>query len=360
MFTRIAWIGLLLSGVTLFVASMLIEAAVLAAFLPSVLAGLALAGALEVAKATVLVLRRAAVMDGSGLLGSWLLRAMLIGFSALCSVMFLAQTMHQPGREEVRAEELARLDEGHAQALAELDATFRRAESIRRQATSKDDARAMAALDAHHQGLISALEAKLDAEMNNVVGGVFEGPRYRALTHRIETAKDDYQRAIEALRAQRDAQAGEAAARAVASQLARREALNAGYRVRRQALLASNFADDARVENPTVRKFLEVIAAVHQPAPDAVLLVFVFALLLALLMELGIYVAFDTLALAWAPVFQAAHRADVAVEKQRIEIEQALRSEGVEDGYWRRRTRARRERAENRARDAADAALAEG
>lgn len=359
MFSRFAWLGLLFSGVTLFMASMLIEAAVLTAFLPSALAGVALAAALEVAKATVVVLRRVAVMRDSGRAGSWLLRAMLVGFSALCSLMFLAQTMHQPEREAVRATELERLDEGHALALFTLEREFSDAERARSEIAKDDEMRAAKLLDAHHRARIDRLETGLDREMNNVVGGVFEGPRYHALERRIDAAKADYHTALTAMRDQRSTQLAEETARALAARHDRREALQSEYRMRRDRLLHANFTGDMRVENPTVHKFLEVLGAVIQPPPDAVVLVFAFSLMLALMMELGIYVAFDTLALAWAPVFQAAHRADVAVETQRIEAEQALRTEGVDDGYLRRRTARQRQRAEASARMAADIALAE-
>lgn len=357
MFTRITWIALLASGVTLFLASMLIEAAVLAAFLPTALAGFALAGALEVAKATIVVLRRVAAAQARGLLGSWMLRMALIGFSALCSVMFLAQTMHQPGREVARAAELERLDERHQATMSRFQRQADQDEAARRAAVKARDLAAMQALDSRYGERVAALEAELSTEMDNVIGGVFEGPRYRALTQRIETAKADYRAATTELHRAQSAEATAAADRALADQYARRSALESEYEARRQSLIQADFNADPRAENPTVRKFLEVLGAVMSPAPDAVWLVFVFSVGLALLMELGIYVAFDTLALAWAPLFQAAHRADLAVETQRIEAERALRSEDVEDGYVRRRTTAKRRHAEARAEAAASAAI---
>lgn len=354
MFTRITWLFLLLSGITLFSASLIIEGAVLSAFLPSVMAAFALAAALEVTKATVVILRRADIDRRRILLSSSLLRLALIGFSALCSLMFLAEKMHAPHRDSLRQAGLTQLEEAlSAQQQRLIQQREQRLLQHQQQHQQREE-HSLSTLHQQHRARIQALEKQLNEEMDNVVNGIFAGPRYHAIEQRLEAAKARY-RADEATQLQtldeqdRQFRAGIEQRHHQQWQQALKD-----YEQRYQQMLYTDLDQDPRAQHPMVQKILEVLATVMPNPPTTVAFVMVFSLSLALLMEMGIYVAFDTLALAWGRVFAVAHAADVDMETRKIKTRQEQQAEAMEDEHLRHKVRSRRARSEQIMQDSID------
>lgn len=347
-FNKISWSLQLLVGLTLFGVTAVLEALVLDAYLGSALLAVFVAAGLEASKVLAVVLYR--VLRGQTEVPyprsvRWMtvsFRTMLLVLSGVCSLMFLAQHLDRPRLEAVRAADLAA-----AQAQYEEDQTSaQKAYVQRREQTfarlSEQEHRERDMLAERYLPAIKALEAKLDAEMNNVVGGEFQGKRYRALESRLQHEKDAYARAstnLDQTAAERQAEVIERLEQERRSELAR---LAQNYQTRTTFIRNDSYIGDARVEHPMALAFVNVLGAVFHRQPSTLQFVLVFSLFLSVTMELGIWVAFEHLTLARLPVFAAEHRAELYVGSKAAETDSELRGFALEEALAQEKVRRKR------------------
>jgi hypothetical protein len=330
-FFRISWTVQLLVGMALFGISFLIESEVLQSFFAVPVIALALAMALEVGKAASIVWHRYLSHSGASgytpvtrlLSGSF--RMGLVGLSVLCSVLYLGLQLDRPNLEAVSTAQLAAVDSRLQQELGSLDAdrAARIAADRERRKTEYTDLRR------DHRRQVTELEALLRAEMDNTVGGVFKGPRYREIESRLAAAQSALDTALTALSERHRREAAELAANLDRQYRQARTALIAKAEAERRALRASGFDDDERTHHPRVVVFMrmaETVLGLHIGAPQ---FVFLFSLFLSLLMELGILLAFDTVTLAVIPALAAQHREEVMSEALMAEVSGQATRDGI-------------------------------
>lgn len=364
MFQKFSWSGQLLAGLILFGVSFWLEGLVLTAYLGTPWLGFAVAGGLEASKVLAIVLyrilreqtqvaypvgvRRVAIA----------FRGALLVLSTACSVMFLAQQLDRPAMEAVRAADRAQADDEYWQALSLVQETHRRRGETLQAELSAQERRQREDLGRRYLPAITALEAKLDAEMNNVVGGEFKGKRYRELEARLKSEKEAYAWALARADSSRSLERT-ALAELEESHDAQLRRLAEEREARAAVIRSANYVDDDRVEHPTARAFVSVLAAVFAWQPSTPQFVFFFSLFLSLTMELGIVVAFEHITLARLPVFMAEHRSDLHRRRKQVEVDSELRSFEMDDELTRVKVRRKRESIEDALRGAPSDKLAE-
>jgi hypothetical protein len=321
-FFRITWTVQLLVGLALFGVASLIEYQILRAFFAAPAIAIILTAGLELGKAAAVVWHRylassgAASYPASTRAFSIAFRLGLVGFSVLCSLLYLGVHLDRPNLESIRAAELAGIDARLQDDLTRLAAdreAHASADQTRRQAEYADARR-------DHQGQVDALEALLRNEMDNVVGKTFKGPRYQELAERLERARTDRDEALTALSERHLREAAQLAAGIARDFDSRREARIAAAEAERRAAHNASFDGDDRTHDPRVVTLMRMTESVFGLRITPPQFVFVFALFLSLLMELGILIAFDTVTLAVIPALAAQHREAVQSEALMAEV----------------------------------------
>lgn len=354
MFRKLSWAAQLAAGVALFGISFLLEGLVLAAFLGNAALAFSLTAALEVSKALTIVLYRfmknQTVTPYPASTRALVLsfRAALFLLSAAYSVMYLAEELDRPGLEDARAADLKRLDEEHAAALARLreqhDGDLRQAlQGLEERYRARAGAIAERYLPA-----IRDLEDSLDREMGIAVKGRFAGPRYREIERRLAEEKAAFERERARLGAQETQEQ-----RRLSDTLAERhgraqEKAEEAYHRRREVLSQDDYVGDGRVENPLVDAFITVTNRVLGTGLHTLHFVFTFSLFLSVLIELGIWVAFENLTLAHLPIFMAEQEVAVGLGQKRAATEGDLRGFQMDEALVQGKVSARREDIERR------------
>ncbi len=349
MFQKLSWSGQLLAGLVLFGVSFLIEALVLTAYFGNPLFGFAVAGGLEASKVLAIVLYRilreqTIVAYPRSVRGSALaFRTALFGLSAACSVMFLAEQLDRPNLGSVRDSDLAGVTAAYETDLALARERHRqRADQVRSDLAARD-ASGREALDERFRPLVDDLEQRLEREMDNVVGGIFKGPRYREIADRLEIEKTAYAAAVSELDQRFQRERNRLVHRLHGDLDAELQELIQVRDQRLAAVRSDNYAGDYRAEHPLARAFVGVLAAVFEQEPSTLQFVFFFSLFLSLTMELGIIVAFEHITLARLPVFTAEHRLGVSLREQEVRTDAELRSFEMDDELSRAKLKRKRE-----------------
>ena len=319
--------------------SFVLEARVLSAYLGNRWLGIGIASGLELSKVLVILLYRVlrespeAQYPWSVRGASGLFRLVLLGLSAACSVMFLAGQLDRPQLAAVRAADRAQIEQEYAHALAQAEANQARDYAQARTDFIARTEQRRQTLAVRYQPVIQDLERRLAAEMDNVVNGIFKGPRYLEWEARLRTEKTGYRDELATLNREidQDRQRLETTWKTYQEQEIQR--LNKDRADRLARVRAATYDGDERAEHPLARAFVGVLEAVFTQRPSTLQFVFFFALFLSLTLELGILVAFEHLALARLPVFAAEHRlgldlrqqeARTAAEWRRFTLEEAL------------------------------------
>ncbi len=354
MFRKLSWAAQLAAGVALFAISFFLEGLVLAAFLGNAALAFSLTAALELSKALTIVLYRfmknqtVVPYPASTRFLVLSFRAALFLLSAACSVMYLAEELDRPGLEDARAADLRRLDAEHAAALARLREEHDSGRSIALQSLEARYRARSAAVAERYLPAIRDLEVALNHEMGNTVKGAFAGPRYREIERRLLEEKAAYERERARLgfeEAHEQNRLDDTLARRYA---AAREQADAAYGRRRDALAHADYVGDDRVENPLVDGFITVTNRVLGTGLHTLHFVFGFSLFLSLLIELGIWVAFENLTLAHLPIFMVEQEVAVSLGQKRAATEGDLRGFRMEEELMRDKVSARREDIERR------------
>lgn len=199
------------------------------------------------------------------------------------------------------------------------------------------------------------LEALLRAEMDNVVNGVFRGPRYETFEQRLTRARADRDAALTALAARHRDQANRFAANLAREQMQARADLVNRSETRRRALHNGDLDDDERTQDPRIVALMNMAQAVIGWQLTAPQFVFVFALFISLVIELGIVLAFDTVTLAVLPALTVQHREQVTTEAMVAEMQGAAEREELRHREAMERVRNGADRAMERAEVGTDA-----
>jgi hypothetical protein len=226
---------------------------------------------------------------GSVRLTSWLFRLGLVLLSLICSQLFLNERLDRPQLEQVKAVETADIQKRLKDDLERLDEQHRSQKEtmIDRHQTEYTD------LKTANDQSIAKLEALLLAEMDNVVGGVFKGPRYKELQQRLSDEKAAWQTALEKLQQR---QALEMKQLASDFRHLREKVISAADNKQRQ-IVSEDFSTDERVNDPYIVAFLKVTDSLFTATLEPLQFVFLFSLLMSFLMEAGIVLAFSTITL---------------------------------------------------------------
>ena len=316
-FFRIVWSLQILVGVALFAVSFLIEGHILASFFGIALVAWVLAAALEIGKAASIVWHRHLLQSQpeeyplATRLTSGAFRVGLVGLSVLCSLLFLGAQLDRPHAAELRDAGLAAVDTRLAEDLTRIDAD----RDARSASLASRQAAELAEAQGEHQRRVRDLEARLAREMDNVVGGTFKGPRYKELEAQLVAARGERERVLGELAA-RHAQDGPRLAAALAQEhRAARAERTARAEAERRAVAQADFDDDPRAHDPRVVAFLRMVQSMAGIDLSAPQFVFGFAFALAVLTELGILLAFDTVTVAARQVLAAQQREQVLSEE---------------------------------------------
>ncbi len=327
----------LVVGGGLFAVSFLLQMQVLRGFIAVPLLASAVAVVLEGAKVLAVVWHRYMASSsgrypGSTRLVSVLFRGGLLSLSLICSLLYLGEQLDRPRLESVRAADLRALEAREEKSLARL---AQRHEQALVTLLEQQQAQRESLLRPVRESLAS-LQAALSREMDNVVKGQFKGPRYRELQRRIDAEKAELERLAEKAETALQGQMQTLSARLDDE----RNRLIADFEKQRRALRQKNYENDERVSDPRIVAFVSMMEALFgwRPSPQA--FVFFFAILLALLLELGIVLAFDTVTTAMAPALRAQHEETVetqvfsskaASKKQREQIANRAAMEKIGD-----------------------------
>lgn len=204
-FFKINWLIQLVVGIGLFTLSFLIENQVLQAFLNAPLIALFLALMLEIGKAMAIIWHRylrirnahhySVVMRtlSSVFRGGLVLLSLLC--SLLCSLLYLAQQLDRPYLQQVRSQALQQIESDLDQQQQRLQA-----EQVDRLATLRarqqnEYTQTKAVINTR----TAQLESWLHAEMNNVIGGVFKGPRYLEFEQQLTQHREKSEQQLIAL-----------------------------------------------------------------------------------------------------------------------------------------------------------------
>ncbi len=347
----------LLVGAGLFSISLLIEYQVLQAFLLTPAIALALAVVLEGGKAAAIVWHRflssqPQAYPQSTQLASTAFRVGLLFLSLLCSLLYLANHLDRPNLNTVRAADLSQVEQRLQQSLAQIDdAGKSRIEALRQRQQAEQRE-----LLQVHQHRLDALQQKLDGEMNNVVHGQFKGPRYLEVERLIEKEQAALEAASTALSEKHEKQMARLIEHQESRTADQRTVLETQARKERNLIAHSDYANDDRVNEPYVVAFTSLSRALLPVEIAPMQFVFGFALLLSLLVEVGILLAFDTVTVTLLPALRSQHQEQLETEllKSRANatarqetIRHRSRLDGIMNAYDRTITQAEKARAKS-------------
>lgn len=362
MFRKLSWTAQLLAGVTLFGISLLLEALVLSHYLGITELAFFLAAALEASKALTVILYR--VMKTQPVVrypisvqaAVLVFRVGLLGLSAACSVMYLADRLDRPFLNEVRTADQAHIEANLAAQLDRMERAYTRDRAERISVLEAQRKVAEQTLVERSGATIRELEHLLTQEMDNVVGGNFEGPRYRALQVRLREEKAAFNQRLGALQQKFNERRNLNLERLDAPHRDNMAKARAAAERRLTRLNAADYADDERVQNAMVRAFLSVTNEVMHTDLGALHFVFFFSLFLSVLIELGIVVAFENLTLAQLPIFALEEVTSRKLKEQLIQTQEALRGLDIDDDFLREKLKRKRQHIEEALDEAVDAA----
>ncbi len=314
-----SWAGQLLIGFGLFLCSLFIEYQVLIHFISPPSLAVLLCVTMEGGKVAAVIWHYylGALGDGAYLpsirIASAVFRFGLVLLSILCSMLFLTSHLDRPNLARVREQRLQQLTREEERIIGRKTRDYQQAAA----ALTREQRRE--AEDSARQGgrRIDELESLLLKEMNNVVGGVFKGKRYRELARRLAAEKKAAAHQAQSMRVR---QFGE-------QQQLRREledslaAIRRDFAAKKQRLLEKDFTDDEAVNDARIVALLKTMRTMFGLDVRPQQFVFFFSILVSLLMETGIMLAFATITTAIAPVLQERHIGEMELEATRLRAE---------------------------------------
>lgn len=351
---HINWTIQIAVGIGLFTVSLLMEYAVLKAFFsPATLVALALAISLEVGKGISIIWHCYFVIEDRATYmkttrqWSYAFRAGLVALSVICSLTWLGVRLDRPALAQVRADDMAQLEEQTKQAREQL-AVRTRTLLEQQQADQTTEQRELLA---PYQDRVERLSRQLDHEMNNVVKGEFIGKRYRALESRLAEAKQEAARLTTELAARYSRERTALQERIQKMMEQEEKQIDQQYQQRLHQIRQGSYANDQRVHHPMISALVNIFHEVLGWSPTPLQFVFFFSILLSALMELGILQAFETATLSIYPLLRAQHQSELETaikateldsKQKQNEMEAAAETEQIEQQFQRTVDAARR------------------
>jgi len=320
-----SWVGQLLIGFGLFLCSLFIEYQVLIHFITPQSLAILLCITLEGGKVAAVIWHYyLGYLGDEGYLlsiriSSAVFRSGLFLLSILCSMLFLTSHLDRPNLGRVRSARLQRLNAEKERMVSQI-LKYQKNQAA---ALDKKQQQEMTATITRSGHRIDQLEALLLKEMNNVVGGVFKGRRYREFERRLAAEKEAAAQQMAKLRAGQIRERQELHDRQ-ARELA---AVRKDFATRQQRLLSSGLADDEEVNDARIVALLGTLHTMFGAHIRPRQFVFFFSILVALLMETGIMLAFATITTAIAPVLHERHIGELEQEAIRVRSESMLAGE---------------------------------
>ena len=323
-FFKINWLIQLVVGIGLFTLSFLIENQVLQAFLNAPMIALFLALMLELGKAMAIIWHRYLGIRNpqhynflTRILSS-MFRGGLVILSLLCSLLFLAQQLDRPYLQEVRSQALQHIDTDLKTQQQRLQTEQADRLQTLRSRQDTEYTQTKQAIDMRTK----QLEEWLHNEMNNVVGGVFKGPRYQEFEQQLNQHRNNGEQQLTRLAAMHDQQRLDLHNSLQTMQGNTLLQLEKAAQHKRDSVLTNDYATDERVNNGLIVAFLKVSESVFDLSVEPMQFVFAFSILLSGLMELGIVLAFDTVTVAILPRLSRKQIADLEDDALHKELDE--------------------------------------
>jgi len=322
-----SWAGQLLVGCGLFCCSFLIEYHILYNFISPAPLALFLAITLEGGKVAAVIWHyylgylTSESYPISVRLVSLIFRLGLFTLSLLCSMLFLTARLDRPHLEQARQERIRTITTEAGIEARQIKNRF----ADKRQYMLARQRQELASINKSFAGQIQRLEELLRDEMDNVVNGVFKGPRYREISFRLEREKESLNRELAAARQRH------AGALNHLDQQLDTELLNLTGRMRdlKNKAATADYADSDQANDPRIVALLNTIDAIFHRRWQPLQFVFYFSILISLLMEAGIMLAFATITMAIAPVLHARHVQELEKEATRVRMEGEVEQETI-------------------------------
>lgn len=330
-FFRLSWIVQLFVGICLFTVSFLIEKQVLEAFIATPLLALLLAGSLELGKAVAIIWHRymseqaVTRYPASVRLTSNVFRLGLVLLSMLCSLLFLSDNLDRPNLDSVREAETQRQEKQLNKYLTRIeDQNKAKLATLQKSLQSEYEH-----LDKSFKDRIAVIQKELNIEMNNVVNGTFKGPRYAEIESRLNKEKDLRDTELKKL-LDSNKNTYKLESKQLSDDLEAKQENAYLASVKSQNDIRNNdFSEDERANDSRIVSFLKVIQSVTDAQILPLQFVFAFSLLISLLMEVGILLAFNTITLSILPALKATHAADLSNDIMQSEFDQEVREDEI-------------------------------
>ena len=261
------------------------------------------------------------------------LRTGLIITSIVFTMFWLATSTHLPNADAMRAEDLAREKAAYQTSIERINRTAdHEAEGIRKTFAEK-----RGKLDAKYEHDIAHFTDLIDRETDNVVGGVFEGKRYKSYVRRKREAEANYRTDSAALLANEHQSIEAVESRRRADLMAAEEAYSTA---------SKSIENDTYEENPLARhqllsNFALLVNDVFGTSISTNWIVFPFSFFLAVINELVIIESFTRLGEFFGPWIAAYRKYHRSV----LEIGAEAAIDSAEDSAELNRTRTKTEHA---------------
>lgn len=177
----------------------------------------------------------------------------------------------------------------------------------------------LAQMTRRHENKTAQLEALLLQEMDNTVRGIFKGPRYAEFERRLTREKESAERLLSALRKQHRTQLDRLDKQEAAALRAMQDKSAATLR----KISEEEYTNYAPAQEQRIVSLLHVFRAVSGHTLQPLQFVFFFSILISILMETGIILAFATITVAIAPVLHACHVEELEKEACRVRTDSA-------------------------------------
>lgn len=309
-FHKVSWGVQLLVGIGLFSLSFLIQSQVMVEFIQGFWLAVGIAAALELGKAMSIIWHRFMTMNKEihypflTLAASATFRVGLIALSLWCSILFISDALNAPNSESVRAADMALAE----QQMQERLGAFKEGQNLELSALQNSQQEQMAVLKQRYQGQIDALQGLITKEMDNSVNGQFIGPRYKELQRRLETTTSEYDAALNRLQDKQSVELSSLRQEQSASrEVVQAEALKA-LTEKQTTIQETDYNDDERAGHPMVLAFVKVMNDVIGWQMSNSNFVLAFAVLISLLIEIGILIAFENVTVLYPTIFAAKKR----------------------------------------------------
>ncbi len=237
-----------------------------------------------------------------------LFRTLLILLSFTCSLALIAFGLDRPNLEKVRTEDQARVETRYAQRQEQLKARHEAdIQGIRERYSQGHEAGAQR-LRQHYGPIIEGYRRDLKVEMNNVIRGHFKGPRYHEFERLLQETEAEYQKKLAELR---KAQAEDLTSLEERIRRMQKEYEDARARLGREKetelrnVLTHTYARDERAGNRMIAALLRTIndGLLWYADAELPLVTFtcVFAIIVALLLEMTIFLCLHSGVLSFSP-----------------------------------------------------------